>query len=159
MSRLTTDDLADIEAIKKTKAQYFYFLDNKRWADLRGVFTEDCDFDSAKVGEYQMSGLDDFIRYASAGLAGGISVHHGHMPIIDVLGNGEAAGIWAMVDYVQVPDPDVSGGFRGFVGYGHYHERYRKVGDDWRISGWAITRLRVDPLPVDAFMDLDRKPT
>ena len=140
----TTHDLADIEAIKKLKAQYFYFLDTKQWERLRTVFTEDADFDSAKMGEYQMDGLDDFIAYASKGLTGGISVHHGHMPIIDLLGNGEAAGIWAMVDYVQVPDGD--GGHRGFVGYGHYHERYRRIGDEWKICRWAITRLRVDPL-------------
>lgn len=154
---LSTADLAAIEAIKTTKAKYFYFLDNKRWDDLRTVFTDDCDFDSAKIGEYQMSGVDDFIKYAAAGLTGGISVHHGHMPIIDLVGDGTATGIWAMSDYVQVPDPDQPGVFRGFIGYGHYHERYRQVGDDWKICGWAITRLRVDPLPDGAFMDVERR--
>ncbi|MEY4372373.1 MAG: hypothetical protein RL219_1142 [Actinomycetota bacterium] len=144
MGRLSATDLADIEAIKKLKAQYFYFLDNKQWDRLRTLFTDDADFDSARIGEYQMDGPDNFVEYARQGLTGGVSVHHGHMPIIDLVGDGEATGIWAMVDYVEVPDG--AGGTRGFTGYGHYHERYRRVGEEWRISGWALTRLRVDPL-------------
>ena len=138
------EGLADIEAIKKLKAQYFYFLDTKQWDRLRSVFTEDADFDSAKGGAYQFADLDQFIAYASAGLAGGVSVHHGHMPIIDLGGDGAATGIWAMVDYVELPD---GAGRRGFTGYGHYHERYRKEGDEWKIAAWKLTRLRVDPLP------------
>jgi hypothetical protein len=154
MTTYTSAQLADIEAIKQVKARYFYCVDLKRWDELRSLFTEDADFDSARIGEYQMDDLDDFIRYAAKGLTGAISVHHGHMPIIELTSPGEAAGIWAMIDYVQVPDGD--GGYRGFVGYGHYHERYRKVAETWKICGWAITRLRVDPLPADAFMDTAR---
>jgi hypothetical protein len=143
--RHSADELSDLEAIKRVKAQYFYFLDNKRWDDLRSIFTEDVDFDAAKRGEYQFDGLDHFIEFASTGLQPpAISVHHGHMPIIDLLGNDEATGVWAMMDYVETPAP--GGGTRKFVGYGHYHERYRRDGDRWKISAWCLTRLRVDVL-------------
>ncbi len=141
MTQLTAQDLADIESIKKTKAQYFYFLDTKQWDKLRTLFTEDVDFDAAKDGEYQFDGLEGFIGFVSVGLVNAVTVHHGHMPIIDLLGNGEASAIWAMMDYVELFDQP-----RKFIGYGHYHERYRKVGDDWKISAWKITRLRVDVL-------------
>ncbi len=131
----------DVEAIKKLKAQYFYFLDTKQWDNLRTLFTPDADFDSAREGSYTFDGLAGFITGASASLQSGISVHHGHMPIIDFGADGEATGIWAMSDYVDLPDVN-----RTFVGYGHYHERYRRVAGVWKICNWKITRLRVDNL-------------
>ena len=156
MGRLSSRRLADVEAIKQLKARYFLYVDTKQWGPLRALFTDDADFDSARIGEYQMDGPDDFITYASRGLTGGISVHHGHMPIIEFTGKRTAKGLWAMMDYVQTPGDD--GTFRGFVCYGHYHEEYRKVGDEWKIAKWAITRLRVDPLAADHAMDLQRRP-
>lgn len=135
----TTDELAAIEAVKRVKAQYFYFLDTKRWDDLRSIFTEDVDFDSAKEGEYQFDGRDGFIGYVSANLQDAVTVHHGHMPIIALHGPDEASAIWAMQDYVTV-------GERTFKGYGHYHERYRCEDGVWKIAAWKLTRLRVDVL-------------
>ena len=32
-------------------------------------------------------------------------------------------------------------------GYGHYHEDYRKVDGEWRISRSKLTRLRMDITP------------
>jgi hypothetical protein len=29
-------------------------------------------------------------------------------------------------------------------GYGHYHETYRLVGDDWQIASLRLSRLRVE---------------
>jgi hypothetical protein len=137
----TPQQLADVAAIQATKAKYFYFLDTKQWDLLRTVFTEDVDFDSAREGEYFFDGREGFIAYVTANLTESVTIHHGHMPIIDFVGPDEATAIWAMQDYVEV---FASG--RKFVGYGHYHERYRRVGDDWKICAWKITRLRVDVL-------------
>ena len=30
------------------------------------------------------------------------------------------------------------------VGFGHYHETYRKAAGEWRIASSTLTRLRVD---------------
>jgi len=30
------------------------------------------------------------------------------------------------------------------TGYGHYHETYEKIGDDWKIKTTRITRIRVE---------------
>ena len=141
MTQLTTQDLIDIEGIKRTKAEYFYFIDTKQWEKLRDVFTDDVDFDSAKEGEYQFDGVEGFIGYVSKNLVTATTIHHGHMPMIDLTGNGEASVIWAMMDYVENPETP-----RKFVGYGHYHERYRLVDGKWRIAAWRISRLRVDEL-------------
>jgi hypothetical protein len=137
---MDAERLADLEAIKRVKADYFYCIDMKLWERLRSLFTADADFDSAREGAYTFDGLDGFIAGASQSLAKAVSVHHGHMPMIDFLSPTEASGIWAMSDYVDVP------GRSKFVGYGHYHERYRKIGDAWKISSWKLTRLRVDPI-------------
>ena len=71
------------------------------------------------------------------------TVHHGHMPEIELTGPDSAAGVWAMSDYVEFASEGVPVGFRG---YGHYHERYVKRDGAWRIAHMKLTRLRRDPL-------------
>ena len=132
--------LADIEAIKLLKAQYFYFLDTKQWGLLRALFTPDATFDPAGEGAYTFDGLDGFIAGASGGLADAVSVHHGHMPMIELVDADHARGIWSMTDDVSV----AGAAPRRFIGKGHYHETYRRQDGRWRIASWKLTRLRVD---------------
>ena len=140
----TTDapGLADIEAIKVLKAQYFYFLDTKQWERLRTLFTGDATFDPAGEGAYTFDGLAGFIAGASAGLADAVSVHHGHMPMIELVDADHATGIWSMTDDVAVAGDRP----RRFIGKGHYHETYRRERGAWKIASWRLTRLRVDVL-------------
>lgn len=139
---IETQALADIEAIKVLKAQYFYFLDTKRWDELRALFTDDATFDPAGEGAYTFAGLAGFIAGASAGLADAVSVHHGHMPMIELVDADHATGIWSMTDDVAVA---VAGSPpRRFIGKGHYHETYRREQQRWKIASWKLTRLRVD---------------
>jgi hypothetical protein len=68
----------------------------------------------------------------------GFSVHHGHTPEIEIVDDHTATGIWAMSDYLRMPGLNI-------VGYGHYHEEYRRCDDGvWRISKARVTRLYVD---------------
>jgi hypothetical protein len=60
------------------------------------------------------------------------------MPEIELTSSDTAIGIWAMEDLVR---------FLGCIdlhGYGHYHEKYKKVDGQWRISYSKLTRLRMD---------------
>ena len=134
--------LEAIEAIKVLKARYFYFLDTKQWDRLRDLFTVDATFDPEGEGDYTFDGLDGFVAGASRGLAEAVSVHHGHMPMIELVDADSARGIWAMTDDVAI------GGAapRRFIGKGHYHETYRRMDGRWRIASWKLTRLRVDHL-------------
>ncbi|GAM97748.1 bile acid 7-alpha dehydratase BaiE [alpha proteobacterium U9-1i] len=141
--------LEDIEAIKQLKARYFRTLDTKQWTEWRAVFTDDARFDGTRR---PFSGPDEFCASTSAWLADAVTIHHGHMPEIVLTGARAARGIWAMFDMVQFREPrpaDTPYGGRGFVGYGHYEEEYRKEDDGWKISLLRLTRLRVDPLPAD----------
>jgi hypothetical protein len=72
------------------------------------------------------------------------SVHHGHTPEITLTSDTTATGVWAMEDmlwWTRENDEE------HLHGYGHYHEKYRKVDGVWLIAYRNLTRLRVDHSP------------
>ena len=128
----------DFEKIKKLKARYFHALDTKDWNAFCDVFTEDFTSDTTGSGGKVINGADNFVSYLKETLSSNATVHHGHMPEIELTSSDTAIGIWAMEDLVR---------FLGCIdmhGYGHYHEEYKKVDGQWRISYSKLTRLRVD---------------
>ncbi|MBP2706368.1 nuclear transport factor 2 family protein [Microbispora sp. RL4-1S] len=130
--------LLDIEEIRQLKARYFRYIDTKDWGVCREVFTADARIDIGGVRT-----VDEFISVTRAWLGDAVSVHSGSMPEIDITGPGEATGIWGMRDYIVFPDE--GGAPRGMRGYGHYHDRYRRIDGRWRIHTTRLTRLRIDP--------------
>ena len=139
----TADALHAIEQIKQLKARYFRLLDTKRWDEWGDVFTPGC---VMEVPEADMvsQGRDEIVRGVSGALEGVRSVHHGHMPEIELTGPDTAQGIWAMFDYLEWPASD--GNTSGIKGYGHYYEEYARDGGQWRISRLRLERIRIDPL-------------
>ena len=91
-----------------------------------------------------VNGRDAIVESVSGALTGTTTVHHGHMPEIEITGPDTATGTWAMFDYVEWP-AGADGTRVGLHGYGHYHERYVRD-DGWRIASSRLVRLRVDPL-------------
>src|SRR3954447_17095796 len=146
---LNLEQIADVLAIHDVKSRYFRYLDTKEWASWRELFTDDLVFymeDSAvpATTEPITVGGDTFVEYVSDLLKTSVTVHHGHMPQIDITSEREATGVWAMFDFVDDPEGDMG----AFKGYGHYHERYVKSDDGrWRIAELRLTRLRVDNQP------------
>jgi ketosteroid isomerase-like protein len=142
------DRLIAIEEIKQLKARYFRCMDTKDWAGLEAVFAPDAEFDmrgeaadKSKAAEgvvFGAANIATFIRNAVIDL---LTVHHGHMPEIDVTSPTTAKGVWAMEDILRWPD---GGPVKTLQGYGHYHETYRKVDGAWRIQSSRLSRLRVD---------------
>ena len=130
----------DIEAIKRLKARYFRFMDTKQWQDWGGVFTEDADLDTTQEApDAKASGRDAIVAMVSGAVGDAVTVHHGHMPEIEITGPRTARGVWAMEDVLEFPgDPSPL----VIHGRGHYHETYEK-GDDgaWRIRTLRLTRL------------------
>jgi len=144
--------LLSTDAIRQTKAKYCRYIDTKQWDRLASVFTEDCRFEglgSAPAG----ADVATFVQGVSSRLANTISVHHCHMQETALTGPDTARVIWAMEDFVEWTDGGTvkeTPGSKGFYGYGHYEEEYRRVGTEWKISFLRLTRLRLDPVPVDA---------
>jgi hypothetical protein len=127
----------DVEAIKQLKARYFRTMDTKDWVGMRQVFTDDVVMDTTESGGSVIAGADEFIAFLREALGGAVTVHHGHMPEIELTSATTATGIWALEDWVKWE----SGGIHGF---GHYYETYEKVGGKWRIKSSTLTRLRMD---------------
>ena len=135
------DRMAEILEIHKLKALYFRLMDEKRWDEWAEVFSEDF------VGVYdgphpqlRFEGRDHIVTENRKILATAKTVHHGHMPEIEITSATTASGIWAMFDYVELPEFTLRG-------YGHYHDEYVKQGGRWRIRATRLTRLRCDVTP------------
>jgi ketosteroid isomerase-like protein len=128
----------DVEAIGQLKARYFRTLDTKDWAGLRQVFTDDVVMDTSAAGGTVVAGADEFMAFLLDVIGDVITVHHGHMPEIELTSATTATGTWAMEDMLRWPDG------REMHGYGHYHETYEKAGGAWRIKTLTLTRLRTD---------------
>ena len=146
------DDLerfSAIEEIKQLKARYFRYMDTKKFEELRTVFAEDAVFDVSDgmrdpvlgtppgaIDLPRVNGLDNIIAGIDEVLRGAQSVHHGHMPEIEMTSDSTAKGLWPMEDIVLTDDFELRG-------YGHYHETYEKIDGSWRIKTLKLSRLRV----------------
>ena len=156
-----TERLEAIEAIKRLKAAYFRTMDMKDWDGFRDIFIEDCTIDTSEAftpmdaagqpieadrpapspnKDFIIRGIDTFIAQQHHYLDGMSTVHHGHMPEIEILSDTTARAIWAMFDTLRF----AAGPIAEITAYGHYHETYEKIGGDWKIKTIRLTRLRVD---------------
>ncbi len=133
--------LVAAEEIKQLKARYFRCMDTKQWSGWEEVFTDDAvmDVSEEQVEQNIIKGRDKIIPFVSKVLEGVVTVHHGHMPEIEVTSPTTARGIWSMEDKLRWPN-----GKTTLHGYGHYHETYEKVAGGWRIKTLKLTRLRID---------------
>jgi hypothetical protein len=136
--------LVDIEAIHQLKARYFRLMDTKRWDDWGMVFATDVVMEVPEANLVNQ-GRAEVVAFVSAALEHARTVHHGHMPEIEITGADTARGVWAMFDYVEWPGGD-DGTRVGLTGYGHYLEEYVREDGEWRIARTRLERLRVDPL-------------
>lgn len=127
----------DIEEIRKLKARYFRSLDTKDWETYAGVFTDDCVVDLSRAGGGTYHGREAFSAYARS-LELVQSVHHGHMPEIDLTGPDSATGVWVLEDYNIWQDG------RQNHGWGHYLEAYVKRDERWYIRNMALSYLRIE---------------
>jgi uncharacterized protein (TIGR02246 family) len=134
----------DIEAIRQLKARYFRTMDTKDWAGMRRVFADGVVMDTTSSGGGVISGADEFLAFLEPTLRDVVTVHHGHMPEIELRSATTATGIWSMEDMLRWPDGSE------MHGYGHYHETYAKVDGEWRIATSTLTRLRTDFRAADA---------
>jgi len=130
--------LTAIEEIRRLKARYFWAVDMKKWDMFADLFTEDLQIDFAESTTKPQT-RDEFVRSAAKHFEGAISVHHGHIPEIEIIDDTHARGIWPMFDLVETPEdsPYVS-----HAGYGHYIEEYRKEDGRWKIARTRLTRIK-----------------
>ena len=135
--------LAAIEEIKRLRARFARAMDTKQWLEMQDTITDDCEFDArdGTVVTELWIGAEDIVANIRRSLENAVSVHHSHMPEIEITSPTTAKGIWAMQDLLQFPGmPTVE-----LAGFGHYIESYEKQADGrWRLKTYQLTRLRVD---------------
>ena len=140
--------LTAIEEIKQLKARYFRCMDTKDWPGLQEVFSPDAEFDmrgeaadKSKAAYALIVGAPNIMPFIRNAVLDLVTVHHGHMPEIEITSPTTAKGIWAMEDVLRWP---AGAAVKTLQGYGHYHETYRKTDDGWRIQSSRLSRLHVD---------------
>lgn len=135
---MTTDRHTDVEEIRALKARYFRLMDTKQWDALWAVFTPDVRMDTTEDSGTVIVGVADYAPFLMAAIGDVITVHHGHMAEIEFVDDDTATGIWAMEDRLWWPEGSP---IRSMHGWGHYHERYVRTSDGWRIAELRLTRL------------------
>ena len=135
-----------IEEIKQLKARYFRHLDGKEWDSWQDVFTPDAELvvsfegDGPGTPDNPVVGSAEIVAFVRPSIEALVTVHHGHMPEIELTSPTTARGVWAMEDLLSLP----GGGGQVLQGWGHYHETYERIDGQWRIKTLRLTRLRVD---------------
>lgn len=136
--------LCAIEDIKALKARYFRHLDTRNWNEFGRVFATTGRLEVQPAGESAVTrketGAAAIVDWVRGVFEHATTIHHGHMPEIEIASPGTAAGIWAMDDIVVWPD-------RVLRGWGHYHESYLREDGAWKISSSRLIRLRVEVSP------------
>jgi hypothetical protein len=130
--------LDDVEAIKQLKARYFRKLDTKDWDGLAAVFADDVEIDTTADGGRVTHGVAEFLPFLRQSIEQVITVHHGHMPEIELTSPTTARGVWAMEDRLWWPEDSPISHLHG---YGHYIETYEKTSGRWLIKTMTLTRL------------------
>ncbi|MCY1281325.1 Bile acid 7-alpha dehydratase [compost metagenome] len=121
--------LEALEAIRQLKHRYLNACDLKDVAAIRACFAEDeVLIDYGPLGVFRER--DSFVALYQqlACQARVIDLHHGTNPELELLGDDQAAGRWAL--YYFNLDGD-SGATRQLGGF--YEDRYRCVDGQWRI--------------------------
>ncbi len=136
---MTLEQLIEIEEIKQLKARYFRLIDLGKWDEFAELLTEDCEQSwqpapgETADGGRGREGVASFIRESLAGMR---SVHHGHMPEIEITSETTARGIWALYDHCTAKGETI------FDGAGYYYDTYEKHDGRWLIRS---TRLEAEP--------------
>jgi hypothetical protein len=150
---MSSPDWSDIERLKILKAQYCRFADTKQWDKYFDLFADDFSFEVSAGAVFDADGagerfgdsgrqqgranFSDWVRRTAAPIE--VSVHHCHLPEIEILDVDRAKAIWALEDrlYFLPEHPH-----RSFHGFGHYHETYQRINGEWKFQTLQLLRTK-----------------
>lgn len=123
--------LEDIESIKQLKYRYWRHLDCKQWDELATLFAPEATV-CYSSGKYEFAGVEAIMGFLSEALGearGSVTIHHGHHPEIELLGDTAARGIWALYNYMFNVREN-----RGIRIGAYYDDRYVRLGGTWKFQ-------------------------
>lgn len=146
------DRLLACEDIRRLRAQYFRFVDAKRWDDLGALFAKDAVFDRGWGHGYRnpvteqwsggvecvpdpVNGREAIVAQIRSAVERLWTIHRGGDAEIFIDRADAARAVWAMTDELR----DASGRLL-LRGWGHYEESYRRLDGRWLIARTKLTR-------------------
>lgn len=139
-------ELQQIKKIKNLKGSYCRFVDTKQWDSLSNLMSDDANLvfeDPNGKLLYEFKSSKEMIDLSAGMLASAVTVHHVHNFELVAISADQAEVIWALEDQILFPD-NVEAPFKSMYGFGHYHEKLEKSGDQWKIKSFRLTRLKLD---------------
>ena len=134
------ESLLAIESLKQLKARFFRCLDDRDYGEMRTLFTEDAVI-GITTGRH-FHGIDSFLAYlGDPANRPTRTVHHGHLPEIEITSATTATGTWALHAYAEFDGRD---GPCSMHRFGRYRDEYCKQGGVWKI---AAQRVELFPVP------------
>lgn len=134
---MTPEDLVEIRAIEQLKYRYLRHLDLKEFDELGRLLTDDATA-SYGGGAYRFEGRASIVKFLQDNLSRTrmLTSHKVHQPEIELIGDADATGIWALED--RVVDTELGVTIRGAA---YYDDTYVKVGGVWLISHTGYRRV------------------
>ncbi|CAN5302325.1 nuclear transport factor 2 family protein [soil metagenome] len=140
-------DVASILAIHMLKARYFRYVDGQDWEALADLFTPDATLHFVNSQDAPLP-LKESIAFIASAVQGATTIHHGHMPEIELSSPTTAHGIWAMEDRLYwAPGSASRLGLAQLHGLGYYHEEYAQIAGHWLIRRLKVTRTWQHAIP------------
>jgi hypothetical protein len=139
------DTLASISLkleLWQAKARHMRLVDTKDWAGYEAMLTEDFTLDLSEGTNIPVvHGRDAAMKLLQAALGPMLTVHHAHLPEIELRGT-EALVVWPIQDRVlSGPDKPSSSS------YTQHHERWLRRDGQWLLAWHRRTVLHTDVFP------------
>jgi hypothetical protein len=138
-------ELLDYRALLELKYRYCWCVDTDDVEGFADVFTDDAVLTARYFHEEEpylrREGRDELrtlVRERQETLNRSLGQHRPYNPLISIEGD-EARGKWYMTAIAKEGD----GRFE--FEFGEYHERYRRVDGDWKITRCAVEYLEMAP--------------
>jgi hypothetical protein len=133
-----------VNAIRQLRARYLRLLDTKRFDEMFKLYTTDAtmrlETEAPGMVFRGREGIRDMVLRS---LDDVISVHHAHMPEIEIESQDKASGIWVLEDILWF-GPNSTAPGRRIHSFGHLFDTYTRIDGIWLIKDVLITRLRID---------------
>ncbi len=118
---ITTEDRL---AIHELLGLYGHLIDQRRWAELARVFTDDVVFDATSFGQEVTTSYRELMDHWTSDLAMHPLAHH----VTNIVITQDADGT------VRVMSKAIGVGRKGRVGSATYHDVVVKTPDGWRLA-------------------------
>lgn len=148
---MAIEDISPTERVRRAKARYCRFVDSKLWDDFAELFVTYPRirmYDQDQNLLFAFDSRNEFIASTMSFLEGARSSHHIHNDEIDLISESEISAIWAMEDFVVIPEP-LSHQPAMLHGFGHYHETWVLTPGGWRIASLDLRRTILNVVEIE----------